>query len=98
MNKIRKEENMLNDWVSETKTVSTTLLKHVWIVTGNSESGDQYVPYVFSKKPSKKILKQLAFELDGDIDDPTGCGDFGSYVYLDVEKVEIDKFLSDKDK
>lgn len=68
----------------------STPIEHIWIVTGHSESGDSYIPLAFTKKPTKKLLKKIAFSLDGDEDNPTGCGDYGSYVYLEVEKVKLD--------
>jgi hypothetical protein len=62
----------------------------IWVVTGDSESSDHYGPFVFSKKPSKELLKKIAFDCDGD-DEEDGPGNYGSYVYLTVEKIEIDK-------
>lgn len=56
----------------------------VWVVSGHSESGDDYGPYVFSKKPSKKALRDLAYSWDGDEEGDNGPGDYGSYVHLSV--------------
>jgi len=60
----------------------------VWIVTGKSESGDSYGPLAYDKKPSKAVLKRLAFSWDAG-EGSDGPGDFGSYVYLDVTQVEV---------
>lgn len=65
----------------------------VYIVIGESESGDEYTA-VFSKKPTKKILTNLAFSWDGDKDNPTAGGYAGSYVYISVEKHVVDEFLN----
>ena len=56
----------------------------VFVVTGKSESGDSYGPYVYKTKPSDKVLKELVKGLDyGEGDGP---GDYGSYVYLSVDE------------
>lgn len=53
----------------------------VWCVTGHSESGDDYGPWLFNKKPTQKQLKKLLKEdCPGEWDD--GPGAFGSYVHL----------------
>lgn len=64
----------------------------VWVVTSKSESGDVFPPEVFTKKPSEKILKALAFSQDGDEDNPDGAGDYGSWVHLKVTRVIADSF------
>ena len=61
----------------------------VYVVRGRSESADEYGSLVFSKKPSEKKLKELCFSWDGDLEDPTGNGDYGSYVSITVEKVIV---------
>lgn len=59
----------------------------VWVVTGHSESGDDYGPMVYKNKPSDKTLKDLCESWDaGDWDGP---GDYDSYVHLNVEECEI---------
>jgi len=59
----------------------------VWVVTGHSESGDDYGPEVYSNEPSKEILKNLVGGWDaGEWD---GGGYCGSYVYLKIEKCKI---------
>lgn len=65
----------------------------VWVVTGESESTDDYGPFVFSRKPSRSMLRKLAFDCDGNENDPSGPGDFGSYTYLTTRQVEVDEML-----
>ena len=60
----------------------------VFVVTGHSESGDDYGPEVFTKKPSKSQLKKLAHDWDGD-EDEDGPGHYGSYVYLEVSERDV---------
>jgi len=60
---------------------------NVWVVTGKSESGDEYGPVVFERKPTDKTLKQLVFDWDGN--DGSGPGDYGSYVHLTKTKVAV---------
>lgn len=58
----------------------------MWIVEGRSESGDEYPPQKFRKKPTKKELSEWAHSRDGNFGDPKGYergpGYDGSYVYL----------------
>jgi len=61
----------------------------VYVVTGDSESSDHYGPLVFSKKPTKKKLSEIAHNWDGD-DEKQGSGEDGSYVYIEVDCVEVD--------
>ena len=60
----------------------------MWVLTGESESSDDYGPLVFSEKPSQEELKRIAFSWDGDEDDE-GPGDFGSFVYLTLDEIII---------
>ena len=62
---------------------------NVWVVTGNTESGDDFGPEVFTKKPSAAVLKKLVFEFDGDEEIADGPGYAGSYVHLKVTKVLV---------
>ena len=66
----------------------------VWVVTGTSESSDNYGPFVLSKKPSQKTLRRLCKLCDWPDEeeglDP-GPGDFGSYTYLSISECEIDE-------
>lgn len=59
----------------------------VWVVTGHSESGDDYGPVVYVKKPDDKVLKALVGSWDAD--DWDGPGDYGSYVHLEIEECEV---------
>lgn len=63
---------------------------NVWVVTGNSESGDRYGPFVLSKKPNDKKLKEICKQCDWP-DDTEGPGDFGSYTHLTINKCMVDK-------
>lgn len=60
----------------------------VFVVIGKSESGDSYGPYVYAKKPSDKVLEALVKELD--YGEGNGPGDYGSYVYLSVDKATVE--------
>jgi hypothetical protein len=76
----------------------STIMK-IWSVTGHSESGDDYGPWLFNKKPTDEqleaILKEdcpgeFEEEEDGTYDGP---GSFGSYVHLsnpvEIEVIEL---------
>ena len=63
----------------------------IWVITGVSESADHYGPFLFSKKPTKELLKKMAYMCDG-YEEEEGPGDFGSYVYLKTNEVEVDEF------
>ncbi len=67
-------------------------MKDFWVVYGHSESGDDYPPIAFSKEPSEEMLAEIANDWDGN-NKRNGCGDYGSYVYLTVECVELDENL-----
>lgn len=68
----------------------------MYIVTGESESGDNYGPELFAEKPTDEQLSKWAHERDGwhtagfdslqeMIDaEEDGPGDYGSYVYVTV--------------
>ena len=60
----------------------------VWVVLGASESGDDYGPVIFWDKPSEEKLKEMAHDWDGCAEED-GPGNYGSYVYLAVDKVRI---------
>lgn len=64
------------------------LHQKVWVITADSESGDDYGPYLFSKKPSKKDEEEIVKLLD--YEDGNGPGDYGSFVYLKVDECLID--------
>ena len=63
---------------------------NVWVVTGKSESGDDCGPLVFSSQPSQSKLRDIAYDWDGD-EEREGPGDYGSYVHLSVDEVEVDE-------
>lgn len=65
----------------------------VVVVTGHSESGDDYGPWVFDKKPDDEFMKAFLKEYaagDWD-DDEDGPGHYGSYVHLRFSTCTIDK-------
>lgn len=61
----------------------------VYVITGKSESGDNYGPIVATNKPSEKYLKKLTYEWDGIPEEENGPGNYGSYVHLEVNKTKI---------
>ena len=65
----------------------------IWSVTGESESGDDYGPFLFTKKPTEKQLElMLRADYDYEFPDPEdgeGPGSFGSYIHLS-EPVEVE--------
>lgn len=61
----------------------------VWVVVGKSESGDDFGPYVFSKKPTAKQIKKLCLDADSD-EELDGPGYAGSYVYPEVYSCVVD--------
>jgi hypothetical protein len=65
----------------------TTKESPIWIIKGDSESGDHYKSKRYNHKPTKQdkkdyILNETPEEINID-----GPGDFGSYVYLKIEKL-----------
>lgn len=58
----------------------------IWIVEGHSESGDDYGPTRYNKKPTEKQLREFV-EATGEELDIDGPGNFGSYVHLKVNKL-----------
>lgn len=69
--------------------------KQIWIVTGESESGDDYGPTPFDHAPNEEELARWAHECDGHFNDPeemkdweNGPGYAGSYVHVTVTPKE----------
>ena len=62
----------------------------VWVVIGSSESGDRYGPFVLSKKPTEKKLREICKEHCDWSEDEDGPGDFGSHTYLSNTQCEVD--------
>jgi hypothetical protein len=61
----------------------------VYVVSGRSESGDDFGPFVFRKRPTDAEKKKLIHErMDWSEDD--GPGDYGSYTYLSVTKTLVE--------
>jgi len=78
-------------------------MKKVIVVTGRNESGDDYGPWVFDKRPSEKFMEAFLREYSPDefLDDEDyenyedeGPGDFGSCISLVYNECII---LSHKD-
>lgn len=65
----------------------------VWVVTGKSESGDHYGPWVLSVEPNKNKLKEICELCDWPDDEEDGPGVFGSYTYLTVTAKVVDKIF-----
>ncbi len=72
--------------------------KKVVVVTGHSESGDDYGPWVFEQRPSEEFMEAfLREEAPGEfLDDEEyevmedeGPGDFGSFVSLKYSECVI---------
>ena len=61
---------------------------YVWIITAKSESGDEYGPEVYSKKPSEQEKKDFIIET-GEAIDNNGPGNYDSYVYLTIHKCKV---------
>lgn len=67
----------------------------VWIVSANSESGDDYgVIAVYKQEPTENELRELTsektFGADGwCAEDESGPGIFGSYLHLTIQQWEL---------
>lgn len=68
-------------------------MSEVWLITGKSESGDDYGPEVVRQKPTRAELLELAFSWDGDLENPNGVGDYGSEVHMSVQLVRVEEEL-----
>lgn len=76
---------------TEKKTES---LDVVCVITGHSESGDDYGPWVFDKKPDDEFLKKfLAEHAPGEYppSEDDGPGIFGTELHLRFLACTIDK-------
>ncbi len=61
----------------------------VWVVTGHSESGDDFGPLVFVSQPHEAKQREIALDWDSN-EELDGPGDFGSYVFLQVDEAIIE--------
>ena len=59
----------------------------IWIVSGHSESGDDYGPKRYDHEPTKKDLEDFIKNETPEELNCDGPGDFGSCVYLEVNKL-----------
>jgi len=71
--------------------------KTIWAVSVSSESGDDYGPFLFDKKPNDKQLEYWLRELcpgewddaDAEDEDDRGPGVFGSYLHIDISEATV---------
>lgn len=61
------------------------------IVVAKGESGDDYGPWAFAKKPSaSKLEKFLREQCEQEFtDDNDGPGEYGSYLHIQIHETEI---------
>ena len=59
----------------------------IWIVTGHSESGDDYGPKRYDHEPTEEDLRNFIKNDTMEELDCDGPGDFDSYVHLEVNKL-----------
>lgn len=59
----------------------------IWIISGYSESGDDYGPKRYDHEPTKQDMKDFIANETPEELDIGGPGDFNSYVHLDVTKL-----------
>jgi len=63
----------------------------IWTITGQSESGDKGIPKIYNYEPDEAAQRdyiEYSFGEEMDIDGP---GDFGSYVHLKVEQIDLNE-------
>lgn len=60
----------------------------IWVVTGESESSDRSGPTAYREKPTDEQLRAFIAETGEELD-CDGPGEFGSYVYLEINKIEL---------
>lgn len=69
------------------------------VITGKSESGDDYGPWLFTSQPNEKQLKNFLRQVaegefvDGvetEDDDEAGPGVYGSYLHIEIHECNID--------
>lgn len=63
-------------------------MKTVWVITGESESGDRSIPKVFSYEPSDGDKENFITDMGEDVH-VDGPGDYASCVYLTVTKTVV---------
>ena len=61
--------------------------KYIYLVIGESESGDSY-HHILDHKPTTKERSKIAHGWDGD-EEKEGPGEDGSYLYLEIKKLEV---------
>lgn len=73
----------------------------IFVVTGETESGDKYGPFVFVKKPTDKQLKAFWRKYcpeEFDLSSGEGGGTWGSYLFASVEEVAMYASVEDFDE
>jgi len=64
-------------------------LKKVYVVCVNSESGDEYGPFVFEKKPTDLFLKKFLKKECPDEFYSNNCGAWGSALHYEIKDCNI---------
>ena len=65
-------------------------MSNTYVVTCKSESGDSYGPYLFATEPTDEKLEAFfREECPCEFEEGDGPGDWGSYLYVHVNKVEV---------
>lgn len=62
--------------------------EYIWVVSGNSESGDETGPFAFKHKPTDDELKKIITDTGEKLDDG-GDGNYDSYVDLDISRIPL---------
>lgn len=72
-------------------------MKTIWIVSGETESGDHYpLMAQYDHEPTEEELKELICEFEEDYGFDDGPGDFGSYMFLKINQIEVEKIRTKK--
>ncbi len=61
--------------------------KPIWIIRAKSESGDSYGMRKYDHEPTEADKRDYILTVTPEEINMDGPGDFGSYVYLTVEKI-----------
>lgn len=59
----------------------------MWVVTGHSESGDDYGPKRYNHNPTQSDLRDFIKNETPEELDCGGPGNFNSYVHLKIDKL-----------
>ncbi len=62
----------------------------VWVLTARSESSDEYGPWVFRAKPTRKALREfLEKKCPLEFEEMGGPGEWGSYLHIALKATEL---------